>query len=73
MNLKPAALLLCTALTVTACTARNSDDALVASARAISPSVVLLTMKVPPEHKTDAYDDAFGTGTGRRAPWEAIS
>jgi S1-C subfamily serine protease len=62
MNRKAAALMLCTALAVSAC-ARNSDDALVASARAISPSVVLLTMKVPPEHKTDAYDDAFGTGT----------
>lgn len=63
MILRPYALALCATLAVTACATRNSDDALVASARAISPSVVLLTMKVPPDHKTDAYDDAFGTGT----------
>jgi S1-C subfamily serine protease len=46
---------------ITACT-RNSDDALVASARRITPSVVLLSMKIPPEHRKDRYDDGFATG-----------
>jgi len=63
MSLRSLALALCATFAVSACATRNSDDALVASARTISPSVVLLTMKVPPEHKSDAYDDAFGTGT----------
>ena len=49
------------ASTASACT-RNSDDALVASARRITPSVVLLSMKIPPEHKQDRYDDGFATG-----------
>jgi S1-C subfamily serine protease len=30
--------------------------------RSMKPSVVLLTMRVPPEKKSDAYDDAYGTG-----------
>ena len=63
MNLRIAALAACLALSVSACAARNSDDALVATAHAMRGSVVLLTMKVPPDRKTDAYDDAFGTGT----------
>jgi len=42
--------------------AHNSDDALVATARRLHPSVVLLTMKVPPENKKDGYDDAYATG-----------
>lgn len=41
---------------------RNADDALVAAARRLTPSVVLLSMKVPPEHKKDRYDDAYATG-----------
>jgi serine protease Do len=48
-------------LSLAACT-RNSDDALVASVHRIAPSVVLLTMKIPPEHKRDKYDEAFATG-----------
>jgi serine protease Do len=62
MNVRIAAALAACLLLSTACS-RNSDDALVASARAMSPAVVLLTMKVPPEHKSDQYDDAYGTGT----------
>jgi serine protease Do len=42
--------------------ARNSDDALVASAKQLTPSVVLLSMKVPPEHHKDRFDDAYATG-----------
>ncbi|HEY1976800.1 MAG TPA: serine protease [Candidatus Baltobacteraceae bacterium] len=44
-----------------ACT-RNADDAFVASARRVRPAVVLLKMKVPPEHRKDAYDEAYATG-----------
>jgi serine protease Do len=58
-----AATAVCVAFSLTACSTRNSDDALVASARALRPSIVLLTMKVPPEHKSDAYDEAYATGT----------
>ena len=50
-------------LTLSACETRNSDDALAASARSLRPSVVLLTMRVPPENKKDEYDDAYATGT----------
>jgi S1-C subfamily serine protease len=45
------------------CTTRNSDDAVVAAARGLEPSVVLLTMRVPPDRKTDKYDEAYATGT----------
>lgn len=44
-----------------ACT-RNADDAFVAAARHVRPAVVLLKMKVPPEHRKDAYDEAYATG-----------
>ncbi len=49
------------ALVLAAC-ARNSDDALVDAVHRIQPSVVLLTMRIPPEHKRDKYDEAFATG-----------
>ena len=48
-------------LALVAC-ARNPDDALVYRVREMKPSVVLLRMKVPPEKKSDGYDDAYGTG-----------
>ena len=48
-------------LTIVAC-ARYADDAFVASARRVRPAVVLLRMKVPSEHKKDAYDEAYATG-----------
>ena len=48
-------------LLIAGCT-RNGDDALVASAHRITPSVVLLSMRIPPEHKKDGYDDAYATG-----------
>lgn len=44
-----------------ACT-HNADDAFVAAARHVRPAVVLLKMKIPPEHRKDAYDDAYATG-----------
>ena len=42
--------------------ARNADDAFVSAARHVRPSVVLLTMKIPPEHRKDKYDEAYATG-----------
>jgi S1-C subfamily serine protease len=42
---------------------RNADDALVQSAHALRPSIVLLTMKVPPDSSKDKYDEAYATGT----------
>lgn len=47
---------------VAACAPQYSDDRFVGIARALHPSVVLLSMRVPPEHKSDTYDDAFATG-----------
>lgn len=47
----------------------HPDDAFVAAARRLRPAVVLLSMRLPPEHKKDRYDDAYATGfvvaTGR--------
>lgn len=40
----------------------RGDGTLTASAKRLTPSVVLLSMKVPPEHKADRYDDAYATG-----------
>lgn len=48
---------------IAGCGARaNSDDAFVAAVIRIHPSVVLLSMKIPPEHKKDKYDDGYATG-----------
>ena len=44
------------------CAARYPDDRFVSSAASVRPSTVLLTMKVPPEHKADRYDDEYATG-----------
>lgn len=46
----------------TACASRDPDDRFVRAADRVRPSVVLLTMRVPPEHKADKYDDEFATG-----------
>lgn len=51
-----------TALAAFACSSRHPDDPFVAAARRLRPAVVLLSMKVPPEHKKDRYDDAYATG-----------
>src|SRR5580704_4143909 len=47
--------------TLFGCT-RNSDDAFVASVRRLRPSVVLLTMRVPPENKGDKFDEGYASG-----------
>ena len=56
------ALVAAVALLAAAGCVRNSDDALVASVRRVRPSVVLLSMRVPPESKKHKYDDAYATG-----------
>ncbi len=50
------------ALAAFGCSGRHPDDPFVAAARQLRPAVVLLSMKVPPEHKKDRYDDAYATG-----------
>jgi len=54
------AALLC--IVLPACAQDYPDDRFVALVRAMKPSVVLLTMRIPPEHKRDRYDVAYGTG-----------
>ena len=49
-------------LLLAACAPDYPDDRFVALVRTMRPSVVLLTMRVPPEKKKDGYDDAYGTG-----------
>jgi S1-C subfamily serine protease len=49
-------------LALAACASDYPDDRFVALVRTMRPSVVLLTMRVPPEKKKDGYDDAYGTG-----------
>jgi S1-C subfamily serine protease len=49
-------------LALSSCAPDYPDDRFVALVRAIRPSVVLLTMRVPPAKKSDGYDDAYGTG-----------
>lgn len=45
-----------------ACAQDYPDDRFVALVRAMKPSVVLITMHIPPEKKKDRYDEAYGTG-----------
>jgi serine protease Do len=49
-------------ISLVACAGDYPDDRLVADVHALKPSVVLLTMRVPPERKRDGYDDAYATG-----------
>lgn len=51
-----------TALALGGCGSRGADDAFVTAVRAVSPSVVLLTMQVPGESKQSKVDDAYATG-----------
>ncbi|MGC1380134.1 MAG: S1C family serine protease [Candidatus Baltobacteraceae bacterium] len=44
------------------CSSHNPDDAFVDFVHRIRPAVVLLSMKIPPEHKRDRYDDGYATG-----------
>jgi S1-C subfamily serine protease len=45
-----------------ACAPDYPDDRFVHAVRRLKPAVVLLTMHVPPERKSDGYDDAYATG-----------
>lgn len=45
-----------------ACATDYPDDRFVALVRAMKPSVVLITMRTPPERKKNGYDEAYGTG-----------
>ncbi|HTZ54570.1 MAG TPA: serine protease [Candidatus Acidoferrum sp.] len=45
-----------------ACAPDYPDDRFVALVRAMKPSIVLLTMRIPPEKKKDGYNEAYGTG-----------
>jgi serine protease Do len=47
---------------LTACASDYPDDRFVALVRAMKPSVVLITMRIPPEKKQNGYDEAYGTG-----------
>lgn len=62
MSRRVVALLTALVLSVCACS-HNADDSFVQNVRVLRPSVVLLTMKVPPEHKSDSYDEAYASGT----------
>lgn len=62
MRLFVSAVLVALVSTFSACAPEYSDDRFVGMVRALHPSVVLLTMRVPPEHKEDRYDDAYSTG-----------
>ncbi len=50
-------------LLVSACAPDYPDDRFVSVIRVMRPSIVLLTMRVPPEHRGDRYDDAYASGT----------
>jgi S1-C subfamily serine protease len=50
------------ACALSACASDYPDDHFVALVHSMKPSVVLLTMRVPPEKKKNGYDDAYGTG-----------
>ncbi len=56
-----AAALIAPFLTLVAFGCGHPDDAFVTAARRMRPAVVLLTMKIPPEHKKDRYDEAYAT------------
>jgi serine protease Do len=62
MTLSKAAWIAALALLTDAGCSHDSDDAFVASVQRLRPAVVLLSMRVPPEHKKDRYDDAYATG-----------
>jgi serine protease Do len=44
------------------CSRNAAEDPFVASVRSLHPSVVLLTMRVPPESKKDKFDEGYASG-----------
>ncbi|MHB8461459.1 MAG: S1C family serine protease [Vulcanimicrobiaceae bacterium] len=62
MTLRSLSVLFATCCILAACS-RYADDAAVRSVQLLSPSVVLLTMHLPPKNPiTDAYDEGYGSG-----------
>jgi serine protease Do len=63
MTTRSAGLLLAvlSAVGLTGCS-HDADDSFVALVHRMRPSIVLLSMKVPPDDKKDRYDDAYATG-----------
>lgn len=51
------------ALVIGGCAPHRTDDDFISAVRAVSPSVVLLTMQVPGESNQSKVDDAYATGT----------
>ena len=49
-------------LALGACARENADERFVRVVKQLRPSVVLLTMKIPPENKKDQYDDGYASG-----------
>jgi len=62
MRLFASALIAALVSAMSGCAPGYADDRFVAIVRMLHPSVVLLSMRVPPEHKGDQYEDGFGTG-----------
>lgn len=50
-------------LSLAACAPQYPDGRLVAVVRRLEPSVVMLAMRLPAEHRIDAYDIAYASGT----------
>ena len=55
--------LACAAALLCACAPRYPDDRLVSIVQKLKPSVVMLAMRLPPEHASDAYDVSFASGS----------
>ena len=63
MRLLFCAVLAALVCSIVACAPSYPDERLAGVIRELHPSVVLLTMRVPPEDKKNPYDDAYATGT----------
>ncbi len=55
--------LACVAALLCACAPHYPDDRLVSIVQKLEPSVVMLAMRLPPEHASDAYDVSFASGS----------
>jgi serine protease Do len=64
MRLRLCAVFLAAALffSLIGCSRNVAEDPFVASVRHLHPSVVLLTMRVPPENKRDKFDEGYASG-----------
>jgi serine protease Do len=64
MNVRFSAVVAATALffSLSGCGHKATEDPFVTSVRRLHPSVVLLTMRVPPENKSDKFDEGYASG-----------